>query len=492
LQVSADRIRSLVPSDKRVAFVSGNFNVVHPGHLRLLRFAADLGDILVVGINPDDTPGVTVPGHMRVEGVRALSMVNHALLLTEEPSAFIARLRPDFVVKGKEFEFRKNAEAAAVAAYGGKLIFSSGEMQFASLELLQRDYTTTVFSTITKPMGVPVRRGFDMADLRDIVARFAGMRVTVVGDIIVDDYIICDALGMSQEDPTIVVTPIETKTFVGGAGVVAAHAANLGAKTRFFSVFGDDETAEFACTSLRDMGVEVHAFSDETRPTTRKQRYRSHNKTLLRVNHLRQHAVSEEIAERIVRRIEDVLGDTDLLMFSDFNYGCLPQGLVDRLVALGSERDLIMTADSQASSQMSDISRFRGMALLTPTEREARLALQDAASGLAVLADGLRTKANAENVVITLGGEGMVIHGPGDNGEPTTDRLPAFNSTPKDVAGAGDSLFTASSMALCSGADIWRSAYLGAIAAACQVSRVGNSPLKTQDLLIEINRSDHD
>jgi bifunctional ADP-heptose synthase (sugar kinase/adenylyltransferase) len=52
-------IRSSCEPGQTVAFVSGNFNVVHPGHLRLLRFAAEQADILVVGINPDFTPGVT-------------------------------------------------------------------------------------------------------------------------------------------------------------------------------------------------------------------------------------------------------------------------------------------------------------------------------------------------------------------------------------------------------------------------------------------------
>ena len=492
MQSSADRIRSSAPSDSRVAFVSGNFNILHPGHLRLLRFAADLADVLVVGLNPDHTSGVTVPGEMRLEGVLALSLVQQAVLLKESPSDFISRLKPDFVVKGKEFERQDNPEAEAVAGYGGKLLFSSGETQFASMELLQREYNDTVFSTIRKPRNFLARHRFEMGDLRTLLGQFQGMRVTVIGDIIIDDYITCDPLGMSQEDPTIVVTPLETKTFVGGAGVVAAHARNLGTKTRFFSVFGDDEAADYASTALDGMGVEVHAIRDETRPTTRKQRYRALGKTLLRVNHLRQHAVSDEIGKALLAKVSAVLPDTDLIMFADFNYGCLPQRLVDQIAALAKARGIPMTADSQASSQMSDISRFKGMTLVTPTEREARLALQDTSSGLAFLAEGLRHKAEAENVIITLGGEGVLVHGRGEHGQPLTDRLPAMNKSPKDVAGAGDSLFTVCSIALCAGADIWRGSYLGAIAAACQVSRVGNAPLRSTDIFIELDQADMD
>ena len=53
----------------------------------------------------------------------------------------------------------------------------------------------------------------------------------IIGDLIIDEYINCDPLGMSQEDPTLVVTPVESKKFIGGAGIVASHAASLGAKT---------------------------------------------------------------------------------------------------------------------------------------------------------------------------------------------------------------------------------------------------------------------
>ena len=88
---------------------------------------------------------------------------------------------------------------------------------------------------------------------------------------------------------------------------------------------------------------------------------------------------------------------------------------------------------------------------------------------------------------ITLGAEGVLIHArEAGSGEYITDQLPAFNNVPKDVSGAGDSLLTCSSMSLAAGADIWRSAFLGSVAAACQVGRVGNSPLSAEELIAEL------
>ena len=473
---------------RRIVFVSGNFNVIHPGHLRLLKFAAEAGEFLVIGVNPDSTSGVSVPRALRLEGVASLGLVHHALALDEPVAAFISRLRPDIVVKGREHAGRANAEQAAVDAYGGKLLFGSGEVRFASIELMRREYLETSFSTLRKPQDYPARHGFSVAGLKRVLPRLKGLRVLVVGDLIVDTYINCDALGMSQEDPTLVVTPVEQKTFVGGAGIVAAHARGLGAVARYITVAGRDDAASFAREALGGYGVEADLIVDETRPTTHKQRFRASGKTLLRVNHLRQHAIEPALVERLLARIEAELPTTDLLLFSDFNYGCLPQPLVEAVAERAAARGIAMAADSQASSQLSDISRFKGMTLITPTEREARLALRDFESGLAVLAQQLRAVARAENVMVTLGAEGLLVHAPKAGADdPLTDRLPAMNIAPKDPAGAGDSLFTCAAMAIRAGIDIWSASYLGALAAACQVGRAGNIPVTTADIEAEID-----
>ena len=483
-----DRIRARVPKGARIVFVSGNFNIVHPGHLRLLRFARECGDFLVVGVTRDSAPAVTVPAAMRLEGVSAIGIVDYAFLLDERPESFISKLRPDVVVKGKEYEDRHNPERSAIESYGGTLLFGSGEVSFSSLDLLQREFLQINFSSIEKPLDFVKRHGFSFQDLIGIVRSFRKLKIVVIGDLIVDEYINCDPLGMSQEDPTIVVTPIRCDRFVGGAGIVAAHGRGLGASVEYFCVAGKDTTAAFAEETFEKFEVSNHFVVDESRPTTLKQRYRASGKTLLRVSHLRQHDISRELADAMFERVAPALTGCDLLIFADFNYGCLPQSLVDRLVTRCKEVGITMVADSQASSQVGDVSRFRGMRLLTPTEHEARLAVRDFSSGLVVLAEDLRRKAAAQQLFITLGAEGLLIHAPArGGGEFMTDRLPAFNTSPKDVSGAGDSLFTCASMALAVGADIWCSAYLGCLAAACQVSRVGNSPLSAEELIMELH-----
>lgn len=480
-------IRQRCPAGQRIVLVTGIFNILHPGHLRLLRFAAECGEFLVVGVHSDrQAPEAYLNQHDRLEAVSAVNWVDAAFLLDGPAEDAVLALRPNIVVKGREHEQQANPEQAAVDSYGGRLVFGSGDTTFSSLNLLREEALQRSSATIRIPEDYQHRHRCLREDMMPLMSAMKNLRVAVIGDTIVDEYISCDALGMSQEDPTIVVTPLLTETFVGGAAIVAAHARGLGARSvHFFSVTGSDDIRQRALKSLEDSGVTATLIADSSRPTTLKQRYRAGQKTLLRVNHLRQHKIRQEIQESLYAGIEKIAPELDLLIFSDFSYGVLPQHLIDRITVLCRSHDINMAADSQCSSQIGDISRFSGMSLITPTEREARIALNNFEDGLVILADRLRQKTGARNVLITLGAEGTLVYsGPGDQW--ITDRLAAMNSAPKDVAGAGDSLLVASAMALQCGASIWQAAFVGSLAAACQVGRLGNVPLTASELIDEL------
>lgn len=474
---------------QKVVLVAGNFNILHPGHMRLLRFARECGGKLVVAVYSDRIAGKSahLPEHLRLEGVKSNSWVDEALLIDEPIEKVIVRLKPNIVVKGKEHESAYNPEQAAVEQYGGRLLFSSGEALFSSVDLLRREFLQSEVRTISLPQGYMQRHGIGIARLHELLDRFAQKKVCVVGDLIVDEYITCQPLGMSQEDPTIVVTPLDTARFIGGAGIVAAHAAGMGAKAEFVSVTGADGVREYSLEELAKAGVTARLLVDESRPTTLKQRYRSKGKTLLRVSHLHQGAIPVKLQAGLLEMVEEALAGADLLVFSDFNYGCLPQPVVDRMAEMARARGIMMAADSQSSSQVGDIGRFVGMDLLTPTEHEARLATRKKEDGLVVLAETLRQSSKARNVLLKMGEEGLLVHAGGAAAnEWLTDRVNALNAAPRDVAGAGDSLLIASALTMACGGTIWEAACLGSLAAAVQVGRVGNTPLQTSELHREL------
>lgn len=473
---------------RKIVFVSGNFNVIHPGHLRILKFARECGDFLVVGVRDQINDGAILDEALRLEGVAAVSLVNHAFLLHDAPEDFIRELKPDFVVKGKEHEHTSDPEKAAVESGGGKLLFCSGDAMFSSVDFLKKEFSRRQPAVIVKPLDFPARHGFTLDDLKKTVTSFAGMRVLVIGDLIIDEYIECDPLGMSQEDPTLVVAPVFSQQFVGGAGIVAGHARGLGTETSFLSIANDDAAAQFAEGKLNEYGASVTLLRDDSRPTTLKQRYRAGGKTLLRVSHLKQHWIDTDLQEQLVAAAKPLIRRADLVIFSDFSYGCLPQQVVDGIAALCEETGVPFAADSQSSSQVGDIGRFKNALLIKPTEREARLVLRDFTSGLITVITELQKSSNAKNIALTLGAEGVIARAAktGKLSGWVDDRLPAFNAAPKDTAGAGDSFLISTALALASGADLWKGVYIGSLAAACQVARLGNIPLSASDILAEL------
>ena len=316
-------------TNNKIVFVSGNFNIVHPGHLRLLKFAREYGGYLVVGIYGNESKDALLDEELRLESVKSISFVDHAFILRDKPEHFIEQLRPAVVVKGKEHELLDNPELTVLSSYGGKLLFSSGDVSFSSIDLLKKEFSQLNYSTIIAPQDFPSRHEFTMEDLDKILGKMNNLEVCVIGDTIVDEYITCDPLGMSQEDPTIVVTPVMSEKYIGGAAIVAAHARGLGAKVNFFSIVGKDETANIVRRKMQEYDVNCILHEDDSRPTTLKQRYRANGKTLLRVSHLRNQDISTEIRSQVASDLKKVLKEADVLIFSDFNYGCLPQELVD-------------------------------------------------------------------------------------------------------------------------------------------------------------------
>ena len=470
--------------------MSGSFNVLHPGHLRLLRFAKESGDHLTVAVQSDRLAGKAahVHEHLRLEGLQSINWVDEAFIYDDSLISLIQRMRPDIVVKGREHESRFNPELTILEQQGARLVFSSGETFFSSMDLIRKEFLGVESHSISLPKSYMHRHNIDPSRLINLINQFSNLRLCVVGDLIVDEYITCEPLGMSQEDPTIVVTPIDSTRFIGGAGIVAAHAAGLGASVNFVSVSGKDLSRDYALESLASAGVKVELIVDDHRPTTLKQRFRSKGKSLLRVSHLHQGAISASLQNQLFSAIKRSLKEADLLVFSDFNYGCLPQQLVDKIITLAKDKGIFMAADSQSSSQVGDISRFKGMDLITPTEREARLSTRNREDGLVVLVEQLRQQANAKNVLLKLGEEGLLINAATSNGEDwLTDRVDALNNAAKDVTGAGDSLLITSAMILACGGNIWEAACLGSLSAAIQVGRVGNSPLTSEELIRELS-----
>ena len=155
----------------KTILISGNFNILHTGHIRLLKFAKGLGDKLIVAVHSDELGGesVHVPEQLRLEGVISNKWVSEAFLINQPIEKIIKKIKPDIVVKGKEHEFLENKEFNELKKYGGKLIFSSGDVSFSSVNLLKKESLVSSYSIFSLPEKFCRRHNITHHKLFDLI-----------------------------------------------------------------------------------------------------------------------------------------------------------------------------------------------------------------------------------------------------------------------------------------------------------------------------------
>ena len=175
-------------------------------------------------------------------------------------------------------------------------------------------------------------------------------------------------------------------------------------------------------------------------------------------------------------------------MVSDFVYGVITEDILFVLQELKKQYGIKLFGDLQCSSQVGNIAKFKNFDLLTPTEKEARIALGNRDDGVEWVANRLMRQSKTNQLIIKLGSEGFIVYAKEKKGFVNRQHIPALCSNPIDVTGAGDSLLACTATSLSAGNNMMVSAALGAFIASIAVQKVGNLPIDHQTLRNFINK----
>jgi len=486
-------------SDVVVCF--GHFNVIHPGHIRYFQRARSHGKTLLVAVEGDDLITGAERNHFypekeRAEAICGLHLVDLVVILDSGTlEDLIDIVQPALLVLGKEFKdnYRSRVAAAVgkITEFGGSVVYDAGEIHYSTTELLYGSQSQIEEERWDQFNGLLNNHGIVLRELVDRVRKAEKPKILVVGDTIVDRYVACDPLGMSNEAPVVVVKELDSKDFIGGAAIVAAHIRALGANCDFISVIGADNEGRIVKRELQDYGVVNHLFEDPSRPTTLKLRYMVENQKLFRVSRLQDSAVGNEIENQIIRRIEDLVPNIDGIVVSDFVYGVVSGKVLECLSKISTQYDIPLFGDLQCSSQIGDFLKFKDFYLLSPTEREARIALRNQDDGVERVANMLIEKTNTKNLILKLAGDGFIAYSH-DIHERYSEKeyFPALSANPIDVTGAGDSLLATTAMLMAGGFNLIEASIVGTCIASVAVQTVGNMPItldKLDSMIVEGN-----
>ncbi|MBI4354781.1 MAG: D-glycero-beta-D-manno-heptose-7-phosphate kinase [Candidatus Omnitrophica bacterium] len=319
--------------------------------------------------------------------------------------------------------------------------------------------------------------------LRRLVAAFPRPTILVVGDVMLDEFIWGKVDRISPEAPVPVVWVQSESVMPGGAANVASNIRALGGKVQLAGLIGTDRWGEGLLQTLAKRGIGTAGLIREaSRPTTVKTRVIAHHQQVVRVDREARSAPTLSMINRIVATVRKQLKAVDAIILEDYGKGVITRELLEQVVPMArAQRKIIMVDPKEEHFDL-----YQEVTAITPNRSEAGAMVGrelDTEENVRRAGQDLLRRLRCEAVVITLGEDGMCVmeqHG-------RCTRIPTVAQEVFDVAGAGDTVIAALTLALASGASMPEAAVLANYAAGIVVGKVGVATANPKELLAKLD-----
>lgn len=312
------------------------------------------------------------------------------------------------------------------------------------------------------------------------IDRLAGLRIGVVGDLMLDRFIRGGASRLSPEAPVPVVAVDAESEHPGGAANVADNLVGLGVRTSLFGVIGADRDADHLRALLDRRSIDHSGLLvDATRPTTVKIRVIADGQHIVRADRESIAPLDDEHAARLIASVRRALPELDGIILQDYNKGLFTSRVITEILAEANARNVPTFVDPKRDHFFD----FRGATLFKPNRKEVEdalgIRLSDPSSRQAAV-NTVKDRLACANVVMTLGADGMIYRA----GDADPIAVPTHASQVADVSGAGDTVIAMLAAVVCAAGSIDEAVHLANIAAGIVCGRVGTVAID-RELLLE-------
>lgn len=323
-----------------------------------------------------------------------------------------------------------------------------------------------------------------MSDLLDIIKKFNQLKVLVVGDVMLDEYIMGEVNRISREAPIPVIDVKEVISSPGGGANAARNVKALGAKVALVGVVGPDREGRRLKASLGKEGLGVEGIViDNKRRTSLQTRVMARNQQTARISFEDKHPLDLVTEEKVFGLVKRYLQGFDALIISDYGRGVATPDLCSKIIRLARENKVLCLVDPRGR----DYSKYQGCNIVTPNEEELALALnlprEEVREGERFLAAGnkLLSQVGCDNLLVTRGGKGMAIF----DRRGDVIRHEAVNKngeSVKDITGAGDTAIVTLALSLAAEADLKQAIALTSHACGVVVKKVRTAVVSPEEL----------
>ena len=318
----------------------------------------------------------------------------------------------------------------------------------------------------------------DQRRMVKLIERFAQLRLLVVGDVMLDEYLWGDVDRVSPEAPVPVVHVERESLALGGAGNVVRNIVAMGAECAVCSVIGNDWAGDRVIDLFTDLGVDpsgVIRVGD--RPTTRKTRVEARSQQMLRFDRETDDPISPSTSRLLLRAVDAALPGVQGVILEDYGKGVLPVRVLRAAMRRFNQAELPVAVDPKTS-----ISPYRGADLFKPNLREV-----SALTGVRIRSERelyravarLRRRMGQGDIVITRGSDGMTIF----QGDASPVDVPIARSEVFDVQGAGDTTIAALALTRLAGGNLLEAAVVANTAAGVVVGKVGTATANPEEIV---------
>jgi rfaE bifunctional protein kinase chain/domain len=322
-----------------------------------------------------------------------------------------------------------------------------------------------------------------MSYLLDLLPRFQGKRIVVLGDLFLDEYIHGTPSRVSREAPIVVLEFTGRTVLPGGGTAPACNVQSLGGQAAQVGVIGADAAGDELRAALAARGVATAGLvTDPDRPTILKSRILAEGPARLpqqiaRVDTIDRRPIGGPVEAAILAALERELPGANALLISDYLSGTVTSAVVEAARRLALNQGCLVTVDAQG-----DFSKFHGVTIFRCNDREAEAVLGTPLRAEADFPPGLRrlrAELDTQGIVVTRGADGVSILDHDDHYYhiPVTNTAEVF-----DVTGAGDTVIAVLTLALTAGASLLDAARLANYGAGIVVQKVGNATLRPEEL----------
>jgi D-beta-D-heptose 7-phosphate kinase/D-beta-D-heptose 1-phosphate adenosyltransferase len=320
----------------------------------------------------------------------------------------------------------------------------------------------------------------------ELLARLPGRTVLIVGDVMLDHFVIGRVERISPEAPVPVVQFDHEEFRLGGAANVAHNVAALGGRVEMVGLVGSDAEAERLRADLGTLAIGAAGLvADPDRCTTRKLRVvTTRNQQVARIDYESDREIDGELEAQVVVRIRELAAGADAILVSDYLKGAISRGVAAAAVEAARQRRIPLLVDPKVPH----IDYYAGATVVTPNHHEAEavthMRIRTTAEAR-IAARRFRDRAGCQSVLITRGEHGMSLLGPDGDAE-----LAAEAREVSDVTGAGDTVIATMTLALAAGAPLVEAARLANQAAGIVVGKFGPATVSLAELSPTVRSAD--